>query len=55
MKVLIVPAGAPSGLMMVSAKSRTAPITASNADVARRSASSWPLMPLVGIRRVGCQ
>ena len=49
------PAGAPNGAVTARPNSRTADITASRADVARRSCSSAPLMPDVGISRASCQ
>ena len=55
MKVSTVPAGAPSGPVNARPNSRTAVITASSADVARRSCSSAPLIPDVGISRAWCQ
>lgn len=55
MKVWSWPDGAPRGFTSPRPNSRTAPITASRAEVARRSASSGPLIPLVGISRAGCQ
>src|SRR4051812_31463692 len=55
MKVCTLPAGAPSGCSSDRPNSRTAVMTASKAEVARRSCSSAPLMPDVGISRASCQ
>jgi hypothetical protein len=55
MKVSTLPAGAPRGRIRPRPKSRTALITASSADVARRSCSSAPLIPDVGINLAACQ
>jgi len=48
-------AGAPNGFVIARPNSFTADITASNAEVARRSASSAPEIPLVGMSRLCCQ
>lgn len=45
---------APRGRSSADAKSRTTGKTASNAEVARVSCSSGPLIPDVGIKRAGC-
>ena len=55
MKVPSWPEGAPSGFTIAGPNSGTAAITAISADVARRSASSGPLIPLVGMSRAACQ
>ena len=47
----MLPVGAPSGFSSERPCSRAALSTASNAEVARRSCSSAPLIPDVGISR----
>jgi hypothetical protein len=46
---------APRGLVIAMPNSLADCIAASRAEVARHSASSAPVMPLVGISRAGCQ
>ncbi len=55
MKVSTGPAGAPYGWVNDLPNSRTAVMTASRAEVARRSCSSAPLMPDVGMSRAASQ
>jgi hypothetical protein len=55
MKHSMWPTGPPIRVVSVRPNSFTADTTASNADVARRSCSSAPLIPDVGISRAACQ
>jgi hypothetical protein len=55
MKVSRAPAGAPRGAVIARPNSFTEVITARSADVARRSCSSAPLIPDVGMSRAACQ
>src|SRR5690554_7498369 len=55
MNVSSFPAGAPSGPVSARPNSFTDAMTARSAEVARRSCSSAPLIPDVGMRRAACQ